>query len=76
MIERANAKKPDLIYIDAGHEYFSVKCDFYLYSKLVRDGGRILGDDFHHGPVSSAARETFGDDKVVDAGESKFVWIK
>lgn len=66
----------DLIYVDAGHEYLSVKTDLYLVSKIVRPGGCILGDDFFHGPVASAAYETFGDDKVIKLSEDKFLWIK
>ena len=66
----------DIIYIDAGHEYLSVKCDLYEYSKLVRPGGCILGDDFFYGPVASAAYDTFGDDKVIKLSEDKFLWIK
>lgn len=66
----------DIIYIDAGHEYLSVKCDLYEYSKVVRAGGCILGDDFFHGPVASAAYDTFGDDKVISLTKDKFLWIR
>lgn len=67
---------PDLIYIDAGHEYFSVKNDFYVFSLILKSGGYLLGDDFFHQPVKSAAYETFGDDKVVKLNEEHFLWIK
>ena len=66
----------DLIYIDAGHEYLSVKNDLYQYSVLLRPGGYLLGDDFFYGPVASAAYDTFGDDKVHKLSEDKFLWIK
>ena len=68
--------KPDLIYIDAGHEYYSVKHDLYMYSQVLRTGGYIIGDDFFHEPVKLAAFDTFGEDKVIPKGEDKFVWIK
>jgi len=68
--------KPDLIYIDAGHEYYSVKHDLYMYSQVLRTGGYIIGDDFFHEPVKLAAFDTFGEDKVIPKGDDKFVWIK
>ena len=66
----------DLIYVDAGHESISVRIDLCLYSSLVRAGGCLLGDDFFHPPVKSAAYETFGEDKVIKLSEDKFLWIK
>ena len=65
----------DLIYIDAGHEYRSVRNDFIVYSELLREGGYLLGDDWQYQPVKDAANESFGEDKIIDKGE-KFVWIK
>lgn len=68
--------KPDLIYIDAGHEYASVRHDLLIYSQVLRTGGYLIGDDFFHEPVKTAAFDTFGEDKVIPKGEDKFVWIK
>jgi hypothetical protein len=69
--------KPDLIYIDAGHEYASVVQDLSLYSDILREGGYLLGDDYFHPPIQKAAADTFGEDKVIskENGE-KFLWIK
>ena len=37
---------PDLIYIDASHDYASVKADLDNFSKLQWPGGIIFGDDY------------------------------
>ena len=56
----------DLIYIDAGHDYDSVKADFMLYKDLVKDNGSILIDDWHHQPIREAAKDVFGEGVVTD----------
>ena len=66
----------DLIYIDAGHDYNSVRMDFIHYSRLLRDGGYLLGDDWFHAPIKAAAYDTFGEDKVIEKSRDKFLWIK
>lgn len=38
--------KFDLIYIDAAHEYESVKRDISLYLDLLSDDGLLIGDDY------------------------------
>jgi predicted O-methyltransferase YrrM len=38
--------QPDLIYIDASHDYRSVLTDIEIYWKLLRNGGVLIGDDF------------------------------
>ena len=49
---------PDLIYIDAGHEYDSVKHDLSLWSTLLPDDGVILLDDYMSWPgVTTAVHE-------------------
>lgn len=64
----------DLIYIDAGHDYDSVYADFKLYKEVLREGGYILIDDWHHGPIREAAKAVFGD--RVDDYYGKAVWTK
>jgi predicted O-methyltransferase YrrM len=66
----------DLIYIDAAHDYYSAKLDFFLYSQLLRNGGYLIGDDFFHEPIKHAAIETFGENNIKPHGEDKFIWIK
>lgn len=67
--------RPDLIYIDAAHDYQSVKLDVYLWGLLVRDGGYLLFDDWHHEPIRRAVHEVFGYEKVFTIG-GKAAWIK
>lgn len=64
----------DLIYVDAGHDYRSVRNDLFLSYPILRNGGVIIGDDFFHDDVRNAALETFRE-KLIDRG-AKFVWIK
>jgi hypothetical protein len=52
--------RPDVIYIDAAHEYDAVKRDIELYWPLVAPGGTLLGDDYHWRGVSKAVDEFGG----------------
>jgi len=65
--------KADVIYIDAGHEYESVKADLKTYKEVVRPGGCIVGDDWFHGPIRQAVAEVLGD--VITLSNDKFLWI-
>jgi hypothetical protein len=38
--------QPDLIYLDAAHDYRSLLTDLEVYWKLLRIGGVLFGDDF------------------------------
>lgn len=64
----------DFVYVDAGHEYESVKQDLIMYADLLRKGGVLLGDDYFHPPIKQAVEEVFG--QVLDNGADKFLWIK
>ena len=64
---------PDMIYIDAGHDYESVKNDIINWTSILRPGGVLIGDDWHHPPIKCAVKDTIG--SVIDRG-AKFVWIK
>ena len=66
----------DLIYIDAGHDYVSVRLDLAHYSDHLRPGGYMLGDDWFHVPIKRAAWDTFGEDMVIEKARDKFLWIK
>jgi hypothetical protein len=66
----------DLIYIDAGHDYNSVRIDLVNWASILRPGGYLIGDDWFHQPIKDAAYDVFGEDKVIPYGEDKFVWIK
>ena len=66
----------DLIYVDAGHDYLSVKADLIAYSNVVKKGGYILGDDWQHGPVKNAVQDVFGIKNVISKSSDKFLWKK
>jgi predicted O-methyltransferase YrrM len=63
--------KYDLIFIDGGHSYETVKSDWELSSKLLNDQGVVFFDDFtsRNGAVNSG----FGISKVVEEIDTK-VW--
>lgn len=48
----------DMVYVDAGHDFFSVYSDMENYYKLIRPGGVMFGDDFTGSPgVAMAVKE-------------------
>jgi len=63
----------DIIYIDAAHDYESVKLDLKNWLPILRPGGVLIGDDINYGPVATAAAEMVPG--YMKKGE-KFVWIK
>jgi predicted O-methyltransferase YrrM len=53
--------KADVIYIDAGHDYASVRADIESYWPLLTDDGVLIGDDYRQWPgVTRAANEFAG----------------
>lgn len=67
----------DIVFIDACHEYQSVKADIAAWLPKVRPGGIIAGHDYRwrgDDPVKKAVHEAFGDHGVlVHHGEN--VWL-
>lgn len=53
----------DVLHIDAGHDYQSVKNDLKAWWPLLRPGGVLIGDDYHrdrlHWPEVAAAIDDF-----------------
>jgi predicted O-methyltransferase YrrM len=68
--------KADLVYVDAGHDYNSVRIDLYSFSQILRNGGYMLGDDWFHEPVRLAAIDALGVDNIIEKAHDKFLWIK
>jgi len=65
---------PDLVYIDAGHDYFSVKNDLDNWSSILKPGGILIGDDYFNFDIKRAVKESLGE--VEDRGNVKFFWRK
>jgi hypothetical protein len=70
--------RPQLVYIDATHEYFAVKRDLQLYWQLLTDNGVLLGDDYAAWPgVTQAANEFAKERNLLLAGRpGKFLLAK
>lgn len=65
---------PDMVYIDAGHEYASVFMDLAHYKDILRSGGHLLGDDWFHPPIKKAVESALG--SVITKNYQKFLWVK
>jgi hypothetical protein len=70
--------RPDLVYIDATHEYGAVKRDLHLYWQLLSDDGVLLGDDYLEWPgVTQAANDFAQEQGLLLAGRpGKFLLSK
>lgn len=64
--------KADFVYIDAGHEYDSVKADLLNYRRIVKEGGVLVGDDWFHPPIKQAVADSL--EGVETFSRDKFIW--
>jgi len=72
-------KSLDFIFIDAAHDYESVKKDLEAWLPKIKDSGIIAGHDIHHHPIKQAVNEIFHnrhvheqeDCWVIDMSENK-----
>ena len=69
--------RPDLIYVDAAHEYEPVLRDLRAFGPLLNDGGILFGDDYPkaHGVVRAAHEYAIETGARVAAGGGKFVIV-
>jgi hypothetical protein len=64
----------DMVYIDAGHDFESVKKDIKGYTSILKSGGVMLGDDVLWFPgVKAACDATLNDWTYL---HDKFYWVK
>jgi predicted O-methyltransferase YrrM len=70
----------DLIYIDAGHGEYEVYGDVSHYWRLLRVGGVMIGDDYHHTwPGVVRAVNRFASDtkmELIASGDGKWAMLK
>lgn len=64
---------PDLIYIDAGHDYESVYADLNAWYPLVQGHGILCGDDWGMPGVQSAVKQ-FAGERGLRIDASGFFW--
>ncbi len=50
----------DLVFIDAAHDYESVREDILAWAPKIKPGGIISGHDWHHQPIKQAVTEVLG----------------
>lgn len=60
------------VFIDASHDYDSVKADIEAWLPKIRKGGILAGHDFHHQPVIDAVNDTLGEVQSYAGG----CWVK
>ena len=68
----------DIVYIDASHDYESVKNDLTAWLPKVKPGGYICGDDYSTSWVGvyDAVNEMFGEDNIKTVGIQKQWYVK
>lgn len=64
---------PDMVYVDAGHDYDSVKADITRWGEILRVGGVMLLDDAHHPPIQQAVADAI---PTATRSGNKFIWQK
>lgn len=63
-----NDESIDFVFIDAGHDYDSIKKDLISWLPKVKKGGVIAGHDYYHTPVLTAVHEMIGESNIIPNG--------
>jgi len=53
---KEKAIQPDVLHIDAGHDYLSVMADLKAWWPQLKDGGILIGDDYFKKPIVGAGK--------------------
>jgi len=65
----------DMVFIDASHDYDSVKADIESWKPLLRSGGLLSGHDYGHPPIEKVIEELFGRLPTVPGGSIWYVEV-
>lgn len=65
-----NDNSLDFIFIDAGHDYDSVKRDITNWLPKLKKNGIIAGHDYEFPPIKKVVCEIFGEEKINILGSS------
>ena len=68
-----HAIQPDLIYVDAGHEYPDVSADI-VKCREIFPWAKLVGDDFQHPPVARAVKEAAGREAMKVEQGGRYCW--
>ena len=66
----------DFVFIDASHDYESVKEDIKAWLPKVKVGGILGGDDYGWGGVEKAVYELVPNATAIGVRDSNWFWIK
>jgi predicted O-methyltransferase YrrM len=58
----------DFAFIDAGHDYNSIKKDLISWLPKIKKGGVIAGHDYYHKPIFDAVHEVIGEKNIKPNG--------
>lgn len=56
----------DFLFIDADHDYESVRADIIAWLPKIKSGGILAGHDINHDPVRKAVKELLGFVNIID----------
>jgi predicted O-methyltransferase YrrM len=66
----------EFVFIDASHDYESVKEDIEAWLPKVKVGGIVGGDDYQWEGVNKAVQELVPDAKSIGVRDSNWFWVK
>jgi len=65
-------KSLDLVYIDAAHDYQSVKNDILTWAPKVKVGGYLCGHDYVNDQILKAVKELYPNEKILTYSDSSW----
>jgi hypothetical protein len=68
--------RPDLVYIDASHDYWAVYNDISAWYPLLSETGILGGDDWNLGDISKAVRAFAAENNLKVYHQGEFWWVE